>query len=66
MAAMSAAGIDVESDAIHDNSEGDTCNVHFKDLATAVTAAAAAAKLMTSREELAKAVVSARELGFED
>ena len=66
MAMMSSAGMDVESDTIHNNSEGDTCNIHFTQLETAVTAAAAAAGLMTRREKLAAAVALACELGFED
>jgi hypothetical protein len=64
--AMVAAGIDVESDAIDWNSVGDTCNIHFKDYDTALSAAAAAHKMLASREALVAAVAAAREGGFED
>src|SRR4051812_14011954 len=63
-AAMFSAGIDLENEAIDCNSEGDTCNVHFKTLATALKAAEAAAKMLASRDTLLAAVAVAREQGF--
>lgn len=65
-AAMLGAGLDPEAEGVHGNSEGDTCNLHFKDLEAAVRAAAAAAEMLASRAALARAVAVARERGFED
>jgi len=65
-AAMLGAGVDPERDDIHGNSEGDTCNLHFQDLETAVKAAGAARAMMASKEALLAAVAVAREHGFED
>jgi len=65
-AAMVSAGLDPAADGVHGNSEGDTCNVHFTDLATAVAAATAAAKALANRKSLTAIVAKARELGFED
>lgn len=65
-AAMLGAGLDPEAEGVHGNSEGDTCNLHFKDLEAAVGAATAAAEMLASRAALAGAVAVARERGFED
>ncbi len=65
-AAMLGAGLDPEAEGVHGNSEGDTCNLHFKDLEVAVRAATAAARMLASRAALLDAVAVARERGFED
>lgn len=65
-AALVGAGVDAESDDIEGNSEGDTCYMHFKSLAGAVTAATAAAAMMKTRDSIAAMVSVAREHGFED
>lgn len=65
-AAMVDADIDVDDDRIHCNSEGDACNLHFKELALAEAAAIAAAAAFKTKKALAKAIACAREHGFED
>jgi hypothetical protein len=64
--AMVDAGIDLDDERIHENSEGGACNLHFTDLDLAIRAAEAAAAMMTSVEHLRAAVTRARAHGFED
>lgn len=64
--AMVDAGIDVDSDEIDCNSEGDTCNIHFKVLEVAVTAAKAAVAAFATKKALLAAIKCARQHGFED
>jgi hypothetical protein len=65
-AAMVGAGMDPDDDGIDCDSEGDTCYLHFADLATATTAATAAVEIFANRKTLESAVAVAREHGFED
>jgi hypothetical protein len=65
-AALFAAGIDPDSEGVHCNSEGDTCNIHFKDLNMAVRTAELASAMIADREKLGETIRIAREQGFED
>lgn len=59
-------GVDVESDAISFNSEGDTCYIHFKELHQAVHVATSAARMIASEQEIKHMIQLAREAGFEE
>jgi hypothetical protein len=66
MAGRLSAGLPPEPDTIHYNSEGDTCYIHFTDLAEAVRTAELAAEMLQERERLVAMIALARENGFEE
>ena len=61
-----SAGLEVEPDSIHYNSEGDTCYIHFTDLSDAVATANLSSTMINSIDNLTKGIQVAREHGFED
>jgi hypothetical protein len=65
-AVMLEGKLDVESEAIHFNSEGDTCYIHFKDLAEATKVASLAAEMINQSKLFEDAIRIAREHGFDD
>jgi len=66
MACRLAAGWEPETERIHYNSEGDSCQVYFKSLEEAVRTAAAAAQMIQDRATLEAMIQLARANGFED
>ena len=65
-AALFAANLEMRPDEVHFDSEGDTCNIHFKNLDDAVRAANLACEMINDPAALARMVRIARERGFED
>jgi hypothetical protein len=66
LAAMHSSGLPVDEDQVHLDSEGDTCNIHFKTMDHAIGAAEAAAAMINDRARLEEMIKVAREKGFED
>ncbi|ABW33461.1 hypothetical protein [Acaryochloris marina] len=66
MAVRLDANLDVEPETIHYNSEGDICNIHFTEMAEAITTANLASEMIKDKAQLKRAIQVARENGFED
>jgi hypothetical protein len=65
-AARHAAGLAVDSESIHYNSEGDACYIHFVSMEEAVETAKLAASMISSREQMIATIAVARQNGWED
>lgn len=65
-AVLFEANVDLESDDIEFDSEGDTCYIHFQHMDQATHAAALAAAMISQEATLKAAIAIAREEGFED
>ena len=65
-AALLIGGVDPDQDGIHYDSEGDTCYIHFIELTLATRAAELAAAMIREPAALERAIVVARDRGFED
>lgn len=66
MACRVAAGLAAEAEGIHYNSQGDTCYIHFTNLAEAMRTAGLAAEMIQERDKLLAMMEVARENGFGD
>lgn len=65
-ATLLANGLDPDDSAIDYDSEGDTCNIHFKSTEQATRAAEMSAAMFSDRDELVRMIGVARGEGFED
>jgi hypothetical protein len=65
-AVMLDAVLDVESEAIHFNSDGDSCYIHFKDRKETTKVATLAATMLNQPKLFEAAIRIAREHGLDD
>ena len=65
-AARHSAGLEAEPDSIDFDSEGDFCRIEFSDMNDAVETANLTSTMISDATALSKAIVVARENGFED